>query len=104
MSSTINGHLMLEPYTGVRKLEAEVKKGFATVKAKSTLVGLKVLENAEILVAGQKYVINKNSVVYFSEETLATKEVYKTKYNLEGSKDEFVIGNYNDIILIGNDE
>lgn len=99
--SSSNGNLILEPYKGSKKLEAEVKKGFATVKARSTLIGLKLIEDAEVILGGTTHTIEKGSVLYFREESLATGETYTKKYTVEGEDGEFVIGNYNDIIKIG---
>lgn len=100
MSQSINGRLFLEPYQGGKKLELEVKKGFGTVKAKATLIGLKLIKEAIIHSGQQAIVIRANSVVFFNEEILAGQESYKKKYQMEGVDEEFVIGNYHDAVFI----
>ena len=47
MSNSVNNRLFLEPYGGGKKLELEIKKGFGTVKARSTLIGLKLVRDAQ---------------------------------------------------------
>ena len=97
---SVNGRLLLEPYKGAKKLELEVKKGFGTVKARSTLIGLKLLREAAIHINNQVLHIAKDSVVFFNESTLASQEQYKAVFNFEGSEEAFVIGNYHDVLFV----
>ena len=100
MSNSVNNKLILEPYKGNKKLEMEVKSGFGTVKAKSTLVGLRLLKNAQIYVGTNVFEIPADCVVFFSEETLAASDLYKKAYNFEGGEEQFVIGNYHDAVYV----
>jgi len=97
MNISINNNILLEPYKGGNKIEMEITKGFGTVKAKATLIPLKVVQDAIDKDGGS---ISKGSTVLIKEEILATRENYKKTYTVEGGKGEFVIGNILDIISI----
>lgn len=97
---SVNGRLFLEPYKGAKKLELDIKKGFGTVKARATLIGLKVVRHAKIHTGNQTLIIPKDSVVFFNESVLAGQEQYKAVFNFEGSEEAFVIGNYNDVLFV----
>lgn len=64
---SINNVILLEPYTGKRKIEATVSKGLATVKQRSAVVGLKVLADVRV---SDNYTIKKGSIAYINEDFL----------------------------------
>ena len=100
IGESVNGRLFLEPYKGAKKLELDIKKGFGTVKARSTLIGLRLLRDAKIVIGGMILQIPANCVVYFNESTLATSASYKDQLSFEDSKEVFVIGNYHDALFV----
>lgn len=99
MRQSVNNKLILEPYKGQRKIEATVKSGFATVKQRSTLIGLKLLSDANVVPngSGKILTIKAGSIVFFEESVLATEGWAKNTYTVDGDGGgkEFVIGEYN---------
>lgn len=100
MSNSINNRLFLEPYSGTKKIEVEVKKGFASAKAKHTLIGLKLLKQANVQVGQLIHNIPANTVVYFNETILATNPAYKERFVFDGSEEGFVMGFYHDAVFL----
>jgi hypothetical protein len=66
---SLNDFLILEPYQQGQGLQAEVKNGFAFVKQKNELVGLKLLAEARLSDGGYLPI---GSTVYIPEELLTT--------------------------------
>lgn len=99
MNFSVNNRLILEPYKGTKKLEMEVKSGFGTIKAKSALIGLALLEDAQVLMGNNTINIAYQTVLYFREETLTTNPSYKTIYELENKS--VVLGSFLDVVYIG---
>lgn len=89
MKST-NGNLILKPYEGVRKLEAKVSSGFATVKQKTNLIGL------ELLVDSEDYY--KGTILYFLEETLYHRPWSKKVFECSEIEGKFIIGLASDVV------
>ena len=92
--------LILEPYTGKGKIEAEVKSGFASVKQKTNLVGLKVLSDAKIFIGNNAIDIKYGQVVYFKEEILHNNDWAKQTYKSDFIENAFIIAESNSVILI----
>lgn len=80
---SINNYILCKSPDSVRKLEAEVTKGFATVKQKSGYVGLTVVTEARL---GDGMIIPVGSIVYLSEEYLysAKKKTMTSDVHPEG--------------------
>lgn len=93
---TENGYLMLKPYEGSRKLETEIKSGFATIKQKTSLVGLELLADAKSVNGNYK----KGQIMFFIEETLFTDKWSKKIFTCEGIEDGFVLGPISDVVLV----
>jgi hypothetical protein len=90
---SVNNKLMLEPYTGSKKIESTVKSGFATIKQKSTLVGLKLVADGKIPLGREAFLeVKKGQTVYYSEEILHASDWSTKTYNLQGSTDQFILG------------
>lgn len=87
----VNNKLILEPYKGKNKIEAQVSSGFATVKQKSTLIGLKLLADGIVMVGKDTMSVNKGQTVFFPEEILYAHDWSKKTFNLEGSEEKFII-------------
>lgn len=89
----INSKLLLEPYVSDGAIKANVNKGFATVKQKSTLVPLKAI------VAGTLYhrdgsvmqEIEPGDSVFFKEEDLHNHPWAKTVFTAESLDTKFII-------------
>lgn len=98
---TYNNRLMLEPYVGSNKIEAVgVKTGFATVKQKSSLIGLKVMADGLISIGNHTQEIKAGQVVFYEEEVLYTNGWPKKTYTCTGLKDKFVLAPVNQIVMI----
>lgn len=98
---SVNNKLILEPYKGSRKIEANTSSGFATIKQKSTLIGLKALIDAQITSSGGKDVkIKKNSTVFFEEEVLYSSAWAKKTYQCDGIEDKFIIADYSQVVIV----
>ena len=88
---TINNKLILEPYKGKNKIEAQVTSGFATVKQKSTLIGLKLLADGKVAIGKDMVDVKKGQTIFFPEEILHAHDWSKKTFNLEGSEQKFII-------------
>ena len=93
---TENGYLMLKPYEGSKKIEAEVKNAFATIKQRTSLVGLELLADAKSTNGNYK----KGQIVFFLEEELFNKKWSKEIFTCEGVEGKFVLGLVSDIVLV----
>ena len=87
-----NNKLILEPYQSSGKVEAKVSSGFAMVKQKSTLIGLKCLMSTQVM-ANEKMSIEvtKGQIVYFPEEVLHTSDWSKKTYDCDAVEGKFII-------------
>ena len=87
----VNNKLILEPYKGKGKVEAQVTSGFASIKQKSTLIGLKLLADGKLAIGKDMVDVRKGQTVFFPEEILHAHEWSKKTFNLEGSDEKFII-------------
>ena len=98
---TVNNKLMLEPYKGSKKIEGVVKSGFATIKQKSTLVGLKIMADARIPLGREQFIeVKKGQIAYYPEEILHASDWSTKLYNLNGSEEQFVLGEALHVVAI----
>ncbi len=94
---SVNNKLFLEPYKGSNKLESRVNSGFATIKQKGNLVGLKLLLDFRILdpsLEEDYRLIPRGSVLYFSEEDLHNQPWSKKTYECKEIEGKFIIVDY----------
>jgi len=98
--TTLNGKLFCEPYTGGKALQSEVKSGFATVKQKANIVGLKLKADAIISLGPKTIVLKKGKIVFFNEETLFNYKNYHTPITHSSIEGEFVIADFAHIVSI----
>ena len=105
-----NNNLILEPYTGVNKIEATgIKTGFAGIKQKSNLIGLKLLADAQLSFqsptgsdSGQNSnLLKKGQIVYFQEDQLHVGGWSKKTFTCEGIKGKFILAPSNLMVLVG---
>lgn len=89
---SVNNKLMLEPYTGKNKIEGHVVTGFATIKQKTTLVGLKLIADGKVSVGKDMIDVKKGQMVYFTEEILHASEWSKKVYSFEDIEIKFILG------------
>ena len=101
--TTVNNRLILEAYKGSGKLESKVKSGFATVKQKDTLVGLKVLADGYVNIGKDTLKVTVGQKVFFSEEVLYAYDWAKKTYNLEGSETRFIIAESVHAVAVGDE-
>lgn len=97
---SVNNKLILEPYKGDGKIKASVNSGFAQIKQKSTLIGLKVLADASINAANSSFEITKGSTVYIEEEVLHTQDWSKRTYETEDIDGKFIMVDYHYIRIV----
>lgn len=97
---SLNNRLILEPYTGDRKVKTKVSSGFAMVQQKSTLVGLKVLVDSEIVLGGVKTEIKKGQKAYFLEDTLYTQKWSKSTFTCDALKEEFIVAMSSEVVFV----
>lgn len=97
MNVSVNGKIVCKPYGGTRKIEAQVKSGFASVKQKNTLVGLEVLVDAYI---NEDITIDAGSKVYISEELLFNYMSVNKPLESDAVKESFVLIDFGHIVLI----
>lgn len=97
-----NNNLVLEPYKGSNKIETTgVSTGFATVKQKSNLIGLKSLANGIIVgVGGVQENVEKGQTVYFEEEQLHAGGWAKKTYTCEGIEGGFILAPGNLAVMV----
>lgn len=93
-----NNRLMLEPYTGVNKIQSSGEKtGFATIKQKTAVIGLKLMADAKIPVGKELVDVKKGQTVYFVEEVLHSNEWAKKTYAI-ADKDLFILGEASQVV------
>lgn len=99
--NSINNRLILEPYKGSNKVEAKINSGFATVKQKSTLIGLKLLVGASVITMnGKEQNYQPGSIAYFEEETLHASAWAKKTYECDSINEKFIIAEFDQVVLI----
>jgi hypothetical protein len=99
---SLNNKVICEPYTGGKGLKSEVKSGFASIKQKNSLVGLKVLVEATITVGSKIINIPAGSIAFFNEETLYLHQQYHNPIENEVLGQPFIIAESAHIIMVGN--
>ena len=97
---SVNNKLMLTPYTGVNKIEASVKSGFATIKQKSTLVGLTLLADGMVSNGKEMKLVAKGQIVYFTEEILHASDWSKKTFNIDGSAELFILAEASYVVAV----
>lgn len=97
---SVNNKLILEPYKGKAKIETQVTSGFASIKQKSTLVGLKLLADGKVSIGKETMDVKKGQVVFFPEEILHASDWSKKSFNLEGSEEKFIIADSNHVVAV----
>jgi len=97
---SVNNKLMLEPYAGSKKIEGVVKSGFATIKQKSTLVGLTLLADGKVSIGKDTLDIKKGQKVFFLEEVLHANEWSTKVYNLAGQEQPFILGESHQAVAV----
>ena len=93
--------VVVEPYKNKGKIESEISGGFATIKQKRNLVGLKVLMDSKVLLGESTIMkIEKGSVVYFNEEVLHSYEWAKRTYECPEIKEVFMLAEPGYIVMV----
>ena len=72
-------------------LARPISSGFASIKQKSTLIGLKLLADGKVVIGKDMIDVKKGQTVFFSEEILHSHDWAKKTFNFEGSEDKFII-------------
>lgn len=99
---TLNDLLAVEPYQQGQGLQGEVKNGFAFVKQKNTLAGLKLILEARL---NDGSYIPAGSTIYIKEEFLMehpwAKQIRKS--NPTGNQ-EFILVELKNVVMIDTNE
>jgi hypothetical protein len=98
---SVNNILILEPYQQGQGLKEEVRNGFAYVKQKTQVVGLKLL--AEARLEDGNY-LPVGSTVYISEELLTTQPWAKNVRNSPGLGKPFIVVEMKFVTMIDTNE
>ena len=98
---SLNNKLLLKPYTGARKVTANVSGGFATVAQKSNLIGLELIADFQYIVNSHVERIEKGSVAYFSEEILYASDWARKLYECNSIEEKFIIADIGSVICVG---
>lgn len=88
-----NDWVIVEPYKGAKKLETKVTSGFATIKQKSTLIGLTVLVDNVYFKKGEK--------VYFTEEELTSSSWSRKELECDAIDGKFIMAPKTSVIVGG---
>ena len=98
---SVNHLIITEPYTGARGVKSKITSGVAVVQQKTGVVGLKVLQDAEI---SDKIKIKAGSTVYIKEEVLYTyKDQYSKALDSDAIKGPFILASYAHVAFIKED-
>jgi hypothetical protein len=97
---SVNNKLILEPYAGSKKIEGVIKSGFATIKQKSTLVGLKLKADGVVTIGKDQMTVKKGQTVYYLEEVLHAVDWSTKIYNLDGFEDKFILGEAHQAVAV----
>jgi hypothetical protein len=84
---SLNRCIVCEPYEGKMKIESSESRGFASIKQKSTLIGLKVLMDYD----GKDFKLVTGQKVFIPEEVLHSAPWAKKTYDAEGIEKKFII-------------
>lgn len=99
---SLNDTLVLEPYQQGQGLKEEVRSGFAFVKQKNELFGLKVLVEAKL---SDGSFVPANSIAYISEELLSTQQWAKNIKTCAGlSEKKFILVELKYVNMIDTNE
>jgi hypothetical protein len=98
---SLNDTLVLEPYQHGQGLKEEIRSGFAFVKQKSELFGLKVLAEAKL--SDGSY-IPTGSTAYISEELLSTQQWAKNVKSCAGLSEKFILVELKYVSMIDTNE
>jgi hypothetical protein len=93
---SINGLVICKPYQGTRKLESQVKSGFATVKQKTSVIGLETLVSFSF----PELEVPKGSTIYVSEEILFGQYGMNKVMECSDIEGPFIIVNLSHILFI----
>lgn len=97
MMKSVNGRILCEPYTGSKALQSQVSSGFATVKQKSGLIGLKVIADAKLSDGTE---VKAGQTAYFSEEMLSITQWPFHHMNCKDIPTPFVIAPCEQVVCV----
>ena len=95
---SVNRKILCKPYVSSKSIKSEVTKGMAMIVQKSTLVGLKVLMDAQV---DADTLIKKDSYVYISEEVLHNQPIYQKPLTASCLEEPFVTVDFGHVVFVG---
>lgn len=96
--------IITEPYKGTKKIESRVSSGFASIKQKSTLVGLKVLSDGRFTLGSLSLDVKKGQIAYFKEDVLCSQD-WPTKVftcQSEQLKEGFILAEPSHLVMLSD--
>lgn len=90
-TTSLNNRFIVEPYSGDRALKSKNTGGFAIVQQKVSLVGLRLLVDANIVSGSLSTAYTKGSTVYIKEELLFTQVWAQKIYESDALEGKFII-------------
>lgn len=94
---SFNEHLVCEPYTKGKQMDAKVNSGFAMIEQKNTLYGLKVLVPCKMPDGTH---VPAGSTAYFLEEVLYSQQWSRNKLSCDSLDKECILAEKKQVVLI----
>jgi len=106
MKVSLNGNLILTPYTKTKELKTkQVATGFAMTANKTGIDSLELLVDAVVNYGNmESRVVKKGSKVFFKEHLLYTQEWPRQVLDSKEHEEGFVVGNLKDVLYIEEKE
>ena len=105
MKTSLNGNLILKPYTGTKELKTtQAATGFTMTANKVGIESLELLVDTSVFLGDNNKVLKKGTKIYFKEEILHTQAWSRKIYESKEFKDGFVIGHIKDILFLDEQE
>lgn len=101
MKVSLNGNLILKPYTKTKELrQTQVVTGLAIMANKVGVEPLELLVDTIVVIGDTNVELSKGSKIYFTEEMLTVQQWPRKVFEAEGFGGGFVIGNIKDVLFI----
>lgn len=100
MKLSLNGNLILKPYTKTKELkQTQVVTGLSIMANKVGVEPLELLVDTMVTIGDTNIQLPKGSKIYFTEEMLTVQQWPRKVFELEGFEGGFVIGNIKDVLF-----
>lgn len=101
MKLSLNGNLILKPYTKTKELkQTQVVTGLAIMANKVGVEPLELLVDTVVTIGDTNVELPKGSKIYFTEEMLTVQQWPRKIFESEGFEGGFVVGNIREALFI----